>query len=721
MSLKKYLVLLLFITIGQHIKGIAQVNVTPNQTALALAQKLAGPGITILNPTLTCAANANGNFSVVSSNLGIDSGIVLTTGRASTLGGSYGINGPVAVNASTNNGTPGDPQLAPLALTTTYDACRLEFDLIPKGDSIRFDYVFGSEEYNNSTCGSYNDAFAFFISGPGITGQQNIARVPGTNIPVAVNSINSGVPSPTGNISNCTSMGPGSPFTTYYVNNTGNTITYKGFTTVLRAVSPVLPCSTYHLKLTIADGGNGLYDSGVFIKAGSLKTNTYSIKADSTPGSSTPIVVKGCLPGYITIKRSQATAGAQTIRYILSGSAVNGTDFNTIPDSVVIPAMDSVARITVNGLVTTINGVKTLKLYLISPYSCNGLEIIDSTSIDIYDGITTKVLTRDTIVCKGTSIPFHVDGNPLMTYSWSPAAGLNNPLVKDPVATPAITTTYVLTTSFPGSGCPPRTDPVHIEVHQPAVIDAGPDQTICTGDLDVRLNAVVVSAEQSDTYKWQGPGGFTSNILNPAFALTNGNSGVYIFSLTSNYCPVVKDSVKLSLVDPPLAPDVVSPVTFCRNRDTEPLKVDGKNLLWYTDATGGTGSIYVPYVPTDHTGTYVFYVSQTTNQCESKRSKIDIVVEKCCADNLFIPSAFTPNGDGRNDRFHINIGEEDIIVESRIFNRWGQLVFHGVKDEYWDGTYGGLPVDMGTYFYNILVSCKHGPLLTRKGEVTVVR
>src|SRR5205823_743581 len=124
---------------------------------------------------------------------------------------------------------------------STYDACILEFDFKPAGDTVKFNYVFGSEEYTSFTCSSFNDVFGFFISGPGFAVPTNIALVPGTTIPVCINSVNCGA---TGfySTSTCAALGPGSPFCTYYVNNSaGTTITYDGITTTLTAIAGVTP------------------------------------------------------------------------------------------------------------------------------------------------------------------------------------------------------------------------------------------------------------------------------------------------------------------------------------------------------------------------------------------------------------------------------------------------------------------------------------------------
>lgn len=115
----------------------------------------------------------------------------------------------------------------------------------------------------------------FLASGPGIMGTQNLAIIPGTSTPVAINAVNSGTSGSNAN--------PNSPcnlsYSNYYVDNTnGTTIQYDGFTTVLTAFAIAIPCQTYHLKIVVADAGDADYDSGVFLQAGSLSSrpNVYA-------------------------------------------------------------------------------------------------------------------------------------------------------------------------------------------------------------------------------------------------------------------------------------------------------------------------------------------------------------------------------------------------------------------------------------------------------------
>src|SRR5690606_3893211 len=91
-----------------------------------------------------------------------------------------------------------DPDLAQLISPITVNDCAvLEFDFVPNGDTLKFNFAFASEEYNEYVCGTVNDVFGFFISGPGINGPftnnaENIALIPGTDVPVSINTLNNG-------------------------------------------------------------------------------------------------------------------------------------------------------------------------------------------------------------------------------------------------------------------------------------------------------------------------------------------------------------------------------------------------------------------------------------------------------------------------------------------------------------------------------------------------
>lgn len=262
----------------------AQLTVQNQQTAIDLVNTLVASsgtaGITISNPVLTCDTLSNGLFSGTS-NLGISNGIVLGTGAVATDTSLalFGIDGGYLDFSSYMANTAGDADLNALVTSPTYDACVLEFDLQPAGNYIEFEYVFGSEEYPDYNCTSFNDIFAFFVSGPGITGLHNMAIIPGTTIPVSINSINDG------------SNGNCSSYQNLYVSNTGSITTVDGFTTPLIATHPVTPGQTYHLKLAVSDVSDGIFNTFVFLKANSLKSGTTGPSAVSSIDAENPLQV----------------------------------------------------------------------------------------------------------------------------------------------------------------------------------------------------------------------------------------------------------------------------------------------------------------------------------------------------------------------------------------------------------------------------------------------
>ena len=516
--------LLLSILISSFLPSLcdAQITIIPGVTAATLANKLLGPGVILLNPVLTCDTNAYGTFSGFST-LSFDSGIILTTGQAKTnlLTGAFGAGGPATNHASTGNGSPGDPMLTALAGQPAHDACILEFDFRPAGDTVKFDYIFGSEEYHGFTCSSFNDVFGFFISGPGFATPTNVALIPGTTIPVCINSVNCGMYLG-GPLSTCTAMGPGCPFCAYYVDNlTGTTITYDGLTTTLTAIAAVTPCDTYHLKIGIADGTDDIWDSGVFLKAGSLTSTGIHVASSGVNPLDTGFVaqycVRGCNPGKFIFNRTGNLTDSLTIHFVIGGTAINGFDYTTIADSLTIPAHDSTDTVFIHGLTIPSSGPQTVELYILAPYTCGGLPvIIDSAALTIYDSFYVHINTpNDTAICLGKHVHINTTGASTLTYTWSPSASLDNPALLNPTATPVVTTTYTVAAVIAGAGCAPSHAYITIDVYQPPVLNVGPlVQSTCLG-VALQLG-VTASPTVPYTYSWT-PATYLDNaaIANP--------------------------------------------------------------------------------------------------------------------------------------------------------------------------------------------------------------
>jgi hypothetical protein len=249
-------------TFALSFAATAQLSVSSGFSGSALATNLVGPGVTITNANLICPNGASGTFLAGAVNdVGFNKGVLLTSGQVSIAANPNNASG-----AGNDNGAAGDATLNGLIPGfTAYDACVLEFDLEAIGNKVNFEYVFASEEYEEYYCKIYNDVFGFFITGPNPAGgtysNLNIALVPGTSIPVSVNNVG---PSSCSGVDN----------RTLYQNMSGaTTMQYDGKTKVLKVELALKPCQKYRFKLGVADAGDRILDSGVFLKEGSFQSS----------------------------------------------------------------------------------------------------------------------------------------------------------------------------------------------------------------------------------------------------------------------------------------------------------------------------------------------------------------------------------------------------------------------------------------------------------------
>ncbi|MFM2388258.1 MAG: hypothetical protein RL660_3015 [Bacteroidota bacterium] len=500
----------------------AQINITTGVNATNLVQKLVGTGVTFSGATLTCNSSGSGTFTSTNVALGLDSGVLLTTGYARNTGAFTGANNAASDLASENRPSNAmDADLYALTNVNTsefQDLCKLEFDFVPQGDTLKFQYKFASDEYPDYVCTNYNDIFAFFIQGtPQFSAATNLAIVPGTTIPVAINSINSGTPgSQAFSSAPCTGMGVGSPFTTLFYNNSLSTsIVYDGMTTLLTATAVVTPCSTYHMKFAIADIIDGSYDSGVFLKAGSFSSNSLTIDTVLSPTAlpiGWPYSTEGCNTDTIVVRRFSGLSQAQTVYITLSGTATNGVDYATIPSTITIPAGDSVGKFWIVPFNDAIpEGTETVYIG-IAATSCSS-NFSDTMSVLINEFPTYSVTDNDTICLGQTKVlaATVTPPNPYLTFTWNPG-NINLSAVS---VTPLSTSTYTVTAKYPG--CPSRDSIVKINVSGYPSVNAGPDTTICANG-STQLNATVASniTYPIATTTWTPSGSLSnSTILTP--------------------------------------------------------------------------------------------------------------------------------------------------------------------------------------------------------------
>ncbi|MFT4683291.1 MAG: hypothetical protein ACJAU0_001634 [Flavobacteriales bacterium] len=258
------------------VSSFAQLQVSNDMDAQTLVNNfLLGSGVLIDNVTVAGSAVQYGSFINGDETVSMADGMVLSSADVTNIDPSNNGGGDVAWG----DGIAGDADMLTIAnlvpgyigqnfnISTANDMCTLEFDFVPLADSLSFNYAFGSDEYLEWVNSSFNDMFAFFISGPGINGPysapagfpngaKNIAFVPGTDpeLPITVSSINDQLNAE------------------YYIDNFANeNISIDGYTTVLTATAENLTVGeTYHIRLSIADGSDTALESIVMLEGGSF-------------------------------------------------------------------------------------------------------------------------------------------------------------------------------------------------------------------------------------------------------------------------------------------------------------------------------------------------------------------------------------------------------------------------------------------------------------------
>lgn len=576
---------------------LSQITVNNSQTPQQLVQNiLLGQGVQVSNITFSGDPLQIGSFSGNSS-MGLSSGLILASGDVQVAAGPNNQGG--ATMTITPSGTGSDPDLTAIANAGTNDASVLEFDFVPVGDTLRFRYVFASEEYLEFVNGGYNDAFGFFVSGPGITGPytnnaQNIALIPGTSTPVTIDNVN--------NVSN----------SAYYINNGDGSnapynssayyLQFDGFTTVLDALITVQCGETYHIKLAIADAGDSALDSGVFLEGGSFMSNGIVVSVVTATGDST--VVEGCADAVFTFTRND-TLGDATIHYLIGGNAINGTDYSLIPDSVSILQGQTTTSLTIFPLADTlVEGTDTLTITIFNISEC-GDTLIEQASLYILEDYTLAVTADDAVInCPGDTIAltaFASGGVPPYHFVWSNGDSTGTAFVS-----PMGTDTFFVTVT---DSCffSPTIDTVIVTLQPIPVLLAVSNDTVlfCPNDTVV-LSASASSGTGTGYQYWWSNGDVTSSTsVFPA-------SDTVFYVTATDACGIdsVSDSISISFSIPQLNLSVSNDTsTLCMGAPLDLLATGSSgtppySYLWSNGDSSGLISV-------NPTGDTTFYVTLT--------------------------------------------------------------------------------------------------------------
>lgn len=534
-----------------------------NATA-AVQNVLLGAGVTANNITFQGNNAQIAGFDCNGCGLGIGSGVVIGSGNAD---GAAGPNDEGGFSMGPPNGTDfvGDVDLAQLSGQDLHNTATLEFDFVPTGDSLAFNYVFSSEEYPEFVNQNFNDAFAFFLSGPGINGPFsnnaiNIALIPGTTVPISINTVND------------------SEYSGYYQDNTFNTANVQAdaFTTVLTAFAEVACGETYHIKIVIGDGFDDLWDSWVYLEEGSFQSNVLSLDY-SPPGYAVPAdggIYEGCQPGNLTFTRSGSSEVEQVFDLSFSGTAIIGTDVD-------FPYTDIVFPPDVNEVV--------LEFQAIQDFVLEGMELLSITlenlgcgsanatlDIGIYDLPELSVDIDDVLInCGEPAVLSPVISGGLGDYEVNWSDGFVGEVH---TVFPSEASTYSFTVTDT-CGVVPVDDQVDVSfiVNAPMTVDIGGDITATCLDVFDFVPSVA-GGYGAYSYAWYVNGLLES--VNSNFIFMSGQTDV-IELVVEDDCGV-EASDELNFVVPAV------PVNFDLGSDWEVGCIDQVTIQ--PEVTGGVGS-----------------------------------------------------------------------------------------------------------------------------------
>lgn len=513
---------------------VAPLEVNPNFSATELVEDIfiGGGCFEVSNITQIGADAGLGYFSNGMSSIGLEDGVILATGNVTN---AQGPNSGGGTGNSLNQ--PGDPDLAALSGVNSNDAHGIEFDFTPTLDEIQFRFAFASDEYCEYVNQGVNDAFGFFISGPGINGPYsgnaaNIALIPGTNTAVSINTVN--------HLQNTmffksNSQGCGNPIVAF------NDIEYDGMTTVLVATANVIPCETYHIKLVVGDGGDFIFDSAVFLQANSFEAGGDASVMVDNPITGSNVIYEGCGETFLVFEREDGgdLSMPLDVEYTIdpASTATPGVDYTALPPIITIPAGQTQVIIPITAFLDGITeGPENILIQLASSCSCES----GSAEIIIEEAPEVTATMDDVEACGPeviTLAPVIDGGVPLYGYNWSD--GSTSPSI---TVTPTVTTTYTVTITD-ACGASTETSATVSVTEQPTATLSGYG-VLCNNNNSVELQVDFTGDGPWDLY-YLINGVLQTPILGitttPYFFTVSEPGSVSLFSVSTEGCEGMTD------------------------------------------------------------------------------------------------------------------------------------------------------------------------------------
>ena len=700
-----------------------------------------GRGVKVSNITFQGTLSQFAQFTNSNSKLSIPNGLVMATGHAKISksidphgSGNFFNQSP---NSTSPNTSGGDLELAQIIGAPTFDAAVIEFDFVPEFDVIQFNYVFASEEYPEYNCSQFNDVFSFLLSGPDIPIPRNIAKIPGKDMVVAINTVNDGTIDPTKGAEQFCTPPIGSPANTFlYLDNAkGPHLEFDGLTRMLTATAAVIPCETYHIKLAIADVADNYLDSAVFFESLSFES-VPSIYVTVKGPTHTQTAVEGCSELQLIFQNRLPGQVATSFPFQISGTALPGIDFEPLPNEITFAPHQKQVILPLIPIVDHLpEPIETITLTYTLP-SCTFKE--DSIQLYIKDQGILSVHPPDFSFCQGQTqtvqlqakAGFLKDGN----YRWSPTTGLSDPNIPNPMLT--INQPQSYTVYYENGSC---TDSLLWSAMPatPVIIDTLIHGLACDGQ-PVLLQASLSGDTTDIQYQWHPNESYNCpTCAKPA--LLDAHTSVNLQVRNKANCV---DSAKIDLLRKPVLPQVA---LQCMDANEESMAIQWEHIpeathyeviinttkttLAFPESTFRINKAIYGQRPTFPFS--IQAIDESDVFCPSEVSTIVCPTRNCVNPNdcaVFVPNAFSPNGDGMNDLLFIQAGPGIASIKSwQIFDRQGNLLFerhHFAPNDpqfAWNGKANNQPLNTGTLVWMTEVSFVDGTHAIFSGDVTLIR
>lgn len=465
-------------------------------------QWLVGTGVYVSNVEFNGSSGAIGSPQIASFHDGgfvplqMDSGLVMTTGHASV---AVGPNNRDDKSSAVSNYYSDLEMLQLMPTSSTIRACAtLDFDFVSLSPFVAVSYCFGSEEYPEYVCSSFNDMFAFLVTGPdpatGETRTWNIASIPHTTsvsypdgIAVAINSVNDGT------IDANPGAGCFNNFSQYYVTNVWSTgIQYDGFTQKLSASATIMPCQQYHMHISVCNVSDNQYDSGVFLEARSF--NSPMAQVNISNGRVDTVVHSHPLAVPLSVAGSDYDYGMAHLSF--GGSARPGVDYLCLSsDGDTLDPLHNSVDISGEGHTLTVMGMPgiviedTLDIEIAVRTSlCQEYpELVSNDTLRFVLVEDDIVALRDTTIhcpdtCRQVGVEVAVARRPL-SFRWHPTDGIDHP--DQQYSTAAISSSTIYRVSAVDAMGNSDTATVHVVIGDAAIVS--PDNAEDSRNRHMRL------------------------------------------------------------------------------------------------------------------------------------------------------------------------------------------------------------------------------------------